>query len=142
MAHKVRDSGPRNRASPGDAPTATFGREGGWVVVRASGEATAAWFLQVLRDSAAATRKAPTTALLIDAREFRAALTDLDRYDVGMVGAAEGIAVPCAVILSESMLDPNRLGETVARNRGVNARGFTSLEEGRAWLSQQAPGET
>ncbi|HXH62562.1 MAG TPA: hypothetical protein VNG95_00195 [Gemmatimonadales bacterium] len=136
---KVRDSGPTKRSPPADAPTATFEREGSWVVVRGRGIGRVAWLLQLLRDAAAATRAEPTRGLLIDLREFSAPLTDLDRYDVGMVGAEAGIAVPCAVILSTAMLDPRRLGETVARNRGVNARGFSSLEEGRAWLAQQAP---
>ncbi len=136
---KVRDSGPAKRAPSPEAPTATFGREGTWVVVHGRGRGAAAWFVQLLRDAVAATRAEPTRGLLIDVREVSASLTDLDRYDMGMVGTTEGLSVPCAVILSEAMLDPRRLGETVARNRGVNARGFTSLEEGRAWLTTQAP---
>jgi hypothetical protein len=136
---KVRDSGPAKRSPAADCPSATFEREGSWVVVRGRGRGDVSWFLRLLRDAAAATRTEPTRALLIDVREFSAPLTDLDRYDIGLVGASEGIAVPCAVVLSEAMLDPRRLGETVARNRGVNARGFGSLGDARAWLTQQAP---
>jgi hypothetical protein len=139
---KVRDSGSKRRAPETDAPTASFTREGAWVVVHARGRGDITWLKQLLRDAVAATRVESIRALLVDLREFSAPLTDLDRYDIGMVGAMEGLAVPCAAILSEAMLDPRRLGETVARNRGVNARGFSSLEEGRAWLTEQAPPES
>jgi hypothetical protein len=45
-----------------------------------------------------------------------------------------------AYILHEPVLDPLRLGETVAVNRGVNAKAFDNREEALVWLGWQHDG--
>ncbi len=39
-----------------------------------------------------------------------------------------------AHVLKEPVLDPQRFGETVALNRGMNVRTFDNLEDALAWL--------
>lgn len=64
--------------------------------------------------------------------------TMLERYDLG-----EYVAHLCfkykrpfqiAVAGKVPFVDPDRFGETVARNLGVNGRVFTDLEESLLWL--------
>ena len=45
-----------------------------------------------------------------------------------------------AYVLREPILDPLRLGETVAVNRGVNIRAFESREEAVVWLGWRHDG--
>lgn len=45
-----------------------------------------------------------------------------------------GKPVRIAVVGKVPIVDPNRFGEMVARNRGVNGKVFTDLEEAKAWL--------
>ena len=42
--------------------------------------------------------------------------------------------IKVAVVIRPEQLDPHRFGETVARNRWVNARVFTSVENAVEWL--------
>lgn len=65
-----------------------------------------------------------------------------DRYRLG-VGAAriqrgKTPIVAMAVVGSEPMIHPKRIGETVFLNRGGLGRVFTQLEEAVAWLEQQS----
>ena len=39
-----------------------------------------------------------------------------------------------AYVLNEPVLDPQRLGETVALNRGVNVKAFNNTQDAIAWL--------
>ena len=47
----------------------------------------------------------------------------------------EGATPQFAYVLEEPQLDPYRLGETVAVNRGVNLKAFDNHDEAFAWLS-------
>lgn len=50
------------------------------------------------------------------------------------------VAPKFAFILIPPVLDPGRLGEMVAVNRGLNVKAFDDLSEGMAWLGL-APGD-
>ena len=39
-----------------------------------------------------------------------------------------------AYVLEKPVLDPERLGETVARNRGMDVKAFDNIEEADRWL--------
>jgi len=77
--------------------------------------------------------------ILIDGMEVSGTPpTMLERYDLG-----EYVAQLCfrykkpfqiAVAGKVPLVDPDRFGETVARNLGVNGRVFTDLEESLLWL--------
>jgi hypothetical protein len=47
-----------------------------------------------------------------------------------------------AMVVSETTIDPKRLGETMARNRGANVKVFTNAPEALAWLRWNPPGQT
>jgi hypothetical protein len=74
------------------------------------------------------------TELLIDASAIREKLSVVRRLQMilGFVASLRGFRV--AGVLSETTVDPKRLGETMARNRGANVRVFTKLPEALAWL--------
>ena len=82
-------------------------------------------------------RDAPTKSVLIDVRDVAGSLSDMDRYDIGVGGASLGIRVPVAIVGMEPLIEPDRLGEVVARNRGMNVRAFTDYEAARTWLHEQ-----
>ena len=108
-----------------------------WMLVHARGVFALAWFKAFIREviaTAQATVPVPR-ALLIDIRELTdARMSDVDRYDLGVLAARDSIGVPIALVGPESMVDARRFGESVARNRGLNLRVFTDLDEAMAWL--------
>jgi hypothetical protein len=116
---------------------ARFVREGDWLMVRVSGAFSVEWFVGVVASIATAQRSAPATAVLIDMRGAFGTLSDLDRYRIGMAAVHQDLKGPVAVVGQEPILDPRRFAEVVARNRGVNVRGFTDEPEARAWLREQ-----
>ena len=74
------------------------------------------------------------TELLIDASAIQEKLSVIRRLRMilGFVASLRGIRV--AGVLSEITVDPKRIGETMARNRGANVRMFTKLPEALTWL--------
>jgi len=63
----------------------------------------------------------------------------LDRFDMGVHVAALHFEhkprVRLAILGHEPMIHPDRFGEIVARNRGADARVFTSEPEALDWLT-------
>ena len=59
----------------------------------------------------------------------------MDRYSMGEEWAMAGAgSVIVAVVARPELIDPQRFGLIVARNRGQSAEVFTSEEEAVAWL--------
>ena len=87
-----------------------------------------------------ATSKA-RSAVLIEVWEVTGAPADVfERYQLG-VGAAriqrsKRPLVALAVVASEPMIHPTRIGEVVFHNRGGVGRVFTDIEEAVAWLEK------
>jgi hypothetical protein len=52
-----------------------------------------------------------------------------------IVGRAFGKIGRFAVVGQEPLIDEERFGETVAVNRGINAKAATSLDEAISWLN-------
>lgn len=108
-----------------------------WLLVHARGVFALAWFKQTIQETMATARALvpPARAMLVDLREVTdARLSDIDRYDVGVLAARGSVGAPVAVVASETFVDPRRFGEVVARNRGLNVRVFTDMDEAMAWL--------
>lgn len=81
--------------------------------------------------------------VLFDGREVIGEPTIIQRFyysdfaarTVARYAAESGNPWPqLAYVLEEPVLDPNRFGEKVARNRGMNMRVFDNLEEAFTWL--------
>ena len=67
----------------------------------------------------------------------------MDRYSMGEEWAAAGAgSIIVAVVARAELIDPQRFGLIVARNRGQSAEVFTSEEEAVAWLLKRSNAET
>lgn len=119
-------------------PEIRFERDGEWLVVRVSGPADRQHVLQFIEDIATAARSREASAVLIDMRSLVVAIDDLDRYAFGAALSRAWNAVPVAVVWGKDYVDPKRLGEGVARTRGVNLRVFTDEPIARDWLAKVA----
>jgi hypothetical protein len=75
---------------------------------------------------------------LINVSALQTAPTFSERYRTGeraAVFASQGIKI--ALVGTPDQLDPGRLGELVARNRGVEGRVFTNLAAAKKWLLEK-----
>jgi len=81
-------------------------------------------------------KRANKNKLLLDITETYGTLSLVDRYRLGDV--AEVFVyyklIKVAAVSRPEQLDHKRFGEMVARNRWVNARVFTSLDDAEKWL--------
>jgi hypothetical protein len=81
--------------------------------------------------------------VLFDGREVTGEPDAIERYFYGDFVAQATTRLPrsavpkppkFAYVLQEPVLDANRLGETVARNRGMAMRAFDNEQQAIAWL--------
>lgn len=112
-----------------------------YLVAKFSGEANLQEIGQRFESLAVRCRKERKHKLLIDVTAIKAAPTFSDRYRAGesaVVFAEFGIKI--AMVGMAALIDPRRLGELVAQNRGVNGRVFSDLEEAKKWLMEKREG--
>lgn len=111
-----------------------------WLFVHARGVFDLAWYKQLIQQVLAMAQTAvpPPRAILADLRELTAGrLSDMDRYDTAVLASRDSIAIPIALVGPEGLVDPRRFGESVARNRGLNVKVCTDMDEALAWLRSQ-----
>ena len=81
--------------------------------------------------------------VLVDGRTVSGEPSTMDRFAYGdfVSSAVAGLRVGpqgrpprFSYVLEEPVLDPHRLGETVAVNRGMNVRVFDNINDALAWL--------
>jgi len=105
--------------------------------VHARGAFDLAWlqgFIVRIAATAKGTNPEPR-AILIDVRELTGPRPDgMELYDLGVLASRDIIGMPIAFVGSEAFVDPRRFGEAVARNRGLNLRVFTDMNEALVWL--------
>jgi len=87
-----------------------------------------------------------TVAAAIKARSARALLTDMrgltkpygfmDRYQLGELAGRYLSKVPIATLNRVDQLDPEHIGQVVAKNRGASAEVFTDEAAAYTWLKQ------
>ena len=82
---------------------------------------------------------AEASELLIDASAYKAPLSFLQRLQMILAFVANLRAYRVAGVIAEINIDPQRLGETMARNRGANVKVFTCLAEASTWLDGARP---
>jgi len=78
--------------------------------------------------------------ILLDASAIKEKLTVVRRLQMIMAFVTQLRGFRVAGVLSEMTVDPQRLGETMARNRGANVKAFTRVPEARDWLGWEAAG--
>ena len=85
-----------------------------------------------------------TKRVLLDGRTLTGNPRTIERFYYGEFAAQTvaqyqsrgvSLATPFAYVLSEPVLDPERFGETVAVNRGMEVMAFDNLREALQWLS-------
>jgi hypothetical protein len=85
-----------------------------------------------------------TKKVLLDGRELKGDPSAFHRFLYGEFAAHAVVryvlerrvprALQFAYVLHEPVLDPQRLGETVAVNRGMRVKAFDNLEDALGWL--------
>ncbi len=99
---------------------------------------------QVFRDAIEAAAKHNLLKILIDCRQLLGAPGTAQRFDLSdsisrfyhqsRLHAPGKAFIRLAVVGSEPLIDRDRFGEVVARNRGVPIKVTTSIEEALQWL--------
>ena len=96
-------------------------------------------FLEILE----AVSKIGAENVLVDGRKLTGRPDTIERFFYGQFAARavreyvhqqRGLPPYFAYLLSEPVLDPRRLGETVASNRGMLVKAFDDPEKALAWL--------
>jgi poly-beta-hydroxyalkanoate depolymerase len=81
-------------------------------------------------------KRANKNRLLLDFTKFHAGISFADRYF--FVTSARIFAqyklIKTAVVARPEQIDSKKFGELVARNRWINARVFTTIEDAEEWL--------
>jgi hypothetical protein len=72
--------------------------------------------------------------LLIDSRSIQEKLSVFKRLQMITAFVTHLRSFRVAGVISNSTIDPKKLGETMALNRGANVKVFTSVAEAQAWL--------
>ena len=110
--------------------------------LRCSGHCSLADVTKVYSQVVSAALEHDRSRVLIDAILVDGELTTMERYASSEFIASDirqralGKITRIAVCGREPLIDPQRFGETVAVNRGVNAKASTDVNEAVAWLRQ------
>ena len=73
--------------------------------------------------------------VLLDCRKMTGKLPLLDRYQVAVYGdKMVGKVSRMALVRTQETAPPDRFTETVARNRGMNLKIFTNIDQAIEWL--------
>ncbi len=78
--------------------------------------------------------------VLFDLRLLKGNMTTYERYDIASYIAnlsrqyIETSKIQIAVVGNPPLIDPNRFGETVAKNRGLNIKVSNEMDEALEWL--------
>ena len=96
--------------------------------------------LNVFREAFRIGADAGMRAALVDARKLTGSPDALERYEIGVTAAKLqselNECIVLAVVGVEPLVDPNRLGETVAVNRGMAGKVFEDIDDALDWLEQ------
>ena len=112
----------------------------GYLLVSCHGEFAGSGLLEIHRQALDRAKQEGLRAILVDATrlEQRVAPTTIARFGLGKALAAlqrdRGSWIPVAFVGKEPLIDPQRLGETAAINRGGRARVFDSVEDAEDWI--------
>jgi SpoIIAA-like len=114
-----------------------------YVCLRCSGSLTIDELKKLYSQAIDAALEHKRSDILIDGREVTGDLSTFERYESSEFLAKEirqralGKIRKIAVCAKEPPVDPKRFGETIAVNRGINAKVTTDLNEAIAWLLQK-----
>jgi hypothetical protein len=111
-----------------------FDRDG-FVEVVLKGPYTTAEFPWAFQQVLQATERPHGTRLLLNLRDVEGMPTTLDRFEFGREASRTlPRTVKMAFFAGATLLDPDRFGERVARNRGLWVRAFLDPAQAVEWL--------
>jgi len=124
--------------------------EAGLLTVEATGEFSLDEAKRAFVEMLSAVAQFRAKHVLLDGRTVKGEPGDLERFYYGEVAAQETrrlidefeIAPQFAYVIHEPLRDPQRFGETVAVNRGMNIKVFGTPEEAFAWLGRTSARKT
>ena len=107
-----------------------------YVLLRCSGKYDLASILDVYAQAFVIAERENLPAAIVDGRALESdPPATMDRLEMGLfVANHRPPGVRLAVVGETGMVDPGRFGETVARNRGADARVFTDFELAELWV--------
>lgn len=98
--------------------------------------------LRLLEDVRQLAVASHASRLLLDVSAYRTPLNVMQRLQMALAVVAKLRSYRVAGVFSTVNFDPQRIGETMAVNRGAKLKVFTDLAEAEAWLETQVPGAT
>ncbi len=118
----------------------------GYMYVHCQGVFTLEGMLQVYEHALDAAAREGRTVALLDVRDVKGGPpTIVERYEMGVhvakLQSDPARRIRMAVVGHEPFIDPQRFGETVARNRGAISKVFTDIDEAIAWIEQRRASE-
>lgn len=116
--------------------------ESGLLKVNAAGEFSLEEAKRAFLEMLEAVARHQAKKVLLDGRNVKGEPEDLERFYYGEFAAAETtrlvkehrIVPRFAYVINEPLRDPQRFGETVAVNRGMNIKIFETPEDAFEWL--------
>ena len=111
----------------------------GCLIVRARGRGLVVRKEASAKAIADASKSHPVKAVLVDMRHIPGPYTFLDRYQLGEVTARYLAHLPVGALVLEKQLDPGRIGQVVATNRGAKLEVFTDPAAAERWLGKFRP---
>ena len=85
-----------------------------------------------------AIRKHQVRAALLDTREVPGPVSFMDRFQLGTLAGQHLSGLRIGVLARPDQADPQRIGQLVAKNRGVEVEVFTDPAAADAWLKERA----
>ena len=117
--------------------------ESGILKVDARGEFSLEEAKRVFLEMLEAVAQYQAEKVLFDGRNLKGEPASIERFYYGYFAATETInligmrqAPQFAYVMNEPLRDPQRYGETVAVNRGMNVKTFETPEEAFEWLER------
>ena len=118
--------------------------QSGLLKVDASGEFSLEDAKQAFLEMLGAVAQYKAEKILFDGRNVKGKPEDMERFFYGEFAAKEtmrlvkahGIVPRFAYVIHEPLRDPERLGETVAVNRGMDVKIFETPEDAIEWLTK------
>jgi len=103
------------------------------------GRFSIARFKEQMEASLAACKAREISLLLFDFTQIEGSVTTMDRFEMGAHGARVALHLKIACYSRPDLIDPQRFGVMVARNRGLKVEVFADRSEAVAWLLQADP---
>jgi len=115
--------------------------EPGYVCLRCEGNfSSVSELLQVFDAAFRAAEENQRDRVMVDGGAIAGKnISTIERFKIGTFLSELNNNIPMnivalAVVAPEPLVEAERFGETVARNRGVNGRAFTNVAEAKSWL--------